>query len=70
MALQPTPVFLPGESHGKRSPVDYIVHRVAESDTTEVTKNACTGMEETAMNTVGENPAPRNLEVICIHISP
>ena len=25
---QPTPVFLPGKSHGQRSPVDYIVHGV------------------------------------------
>ena len=30
----PTPVFLPGESHGQRSLVGY-VPRVAESDTTE-----------------------------------
>ena len=32
---QPTPVFLPGESHGERSLVGYIVYGVAkESDTT------------------------------------
>ena len=30
---QPTPVFLPGESHGQRSLVGYIVHRVAKSRT-------------------------------------
>ena len=30
---QPTPVFLPGESHGRRSLAGYIVHGVAkESD--------------------------------------
>ena len=33
---QPTPVFLPGKSHGQRSLVGYTVHGVAkESDTTE-----------------------------------
>ena len=32
-AWLPTPVFLPGESHGQRSLVDYIVHRVAKSQT-------------------------------------
>ena len=31
---QPTPVFLPGKSHGQRSLASYIVHGVAESDTT------------------------------------
>ena len=33
----PLPVFLPGESHGQRT---LAVHRVAESDTTEVTYHA------------------------------
>ena len=28
---QPTPVFLPGKSHGQRSLVGYIVHGVAKS---------------------------------------
>ena len=32
-AWQPTPVFLPGESHGQRSLVGFIVHRVAKSQT-------------------------------------
>ena len=31
---QPTPVILPGKSHGQRSLVGYIVYGVAESDTT------------------------------------
>ena len=31
----PTPVFLLGESHGQRSLAGYIVHGVAELDTTE-----------------------------------
>ena len=30
---QPTPVFLPGESHGQRSLAGCIVHGVAESQT-------------------------------------
>ena len=30
---QPTPVFLPGKSHGQRSLAGYIVHRVAKSQT-------------------------------------
>ena len=34
---QPTPIFLPGESHGKMSMVDYGPWGHKESDTTEVT---------------------------------
>ena len=30
---QPTPLFLPGESHGQRSLVGYTVHGVAKSQT-------------------------------------
>ena len=30
---QPTPVFLPGKSHGQRSLVGYIVHGFAQSQT-------------------------------------
>ena len=30
---QPTPVLLPGKSHGQRSLVGYIVHEVAKSRT-------------------------------------
>ena len=36
-AWQPTPVFLPGESHGQRSLVDYSPWGRRESDTTEAT---------------------------------
>ena len=36
-AWHPTPVFLPGESHGQRSPVGYSPWGRKESDTTEVT---------------------------------
>ena len=34
---QPTPVFLPGESHGQRSMVGYSPWSYKESDTTEAT---------------------------------
>ena len=34
-AWQPTPVFLPGESHGQRSQVGYSPRGCKESDTTE-----------------------------------
>ena len=36
-AWQPTPVFLPGESHGQRSLACYSLWGHKESDTTEVT---------------------------------
>ena len=35
-------IFLPGESHGQRSLVDYSPRGHKESDTTEATKHACT----------------------------
>ena len=37
---EPTPVFLPGESHGKRSLVGYGPRSHKESDTTEATEIA------------------------------
>ena len=39
---QPTPVFLPGESHGQRSLAGYSPWGHKESDTTEATEHACT----------------------------
>ena len=39
---QPTPVFLPGESHGRRSPVGCSPWGRTESDTTEATWQAAT----------------------------
>ena len=40
---QPSPVVLPGESHGQNSLlVGYILRRVAESNTTEATSYTCT----------------------------
>ena len=41
-AWQPTPVFLPGESHGQRSLMGYSPIGHKESDMTEVTWHACT----------------------------
>ena len=41
-AWQPTPVFLPGESHGQRSLVGYSPWGPKELDTTEVTEHAHT----------------------------
>ena len=38
---QPTPVFLPGESHGQRSLAGHGPWGHRESDMTEVTKHAC-----------------------------
>ena len=38
---QPTPVFLPGESHGQRSLVSYSPNGRKEWDTTEATQHTC-----------------------------
>jgi len=35
----PTPVSLPGESHGQRSLMSYTVHRVTKSEKTEATEH-------------------------------
>ena len=40
-AWQPTPLFLPGESHGQRSLAGYSPEGHTESDTTEVTERTC-----------------------------
>ena len=40
-ARQPTPAFLPGESHGQRSLVGYSPWSHKESDTTEATELIC-----------------------------
>ena len=41
-AWQPTPLFLPGESHGQRSLAGYSPEGRTVSDTTEVTEHSCT----------------------------
>ena len=40
---QPTPVFLPGESHGQRFLAGYSPWGHEESDITEATEQACSG---------------------------
>ena len=40
-AWQPTPVFLPEESHGQKSLAGYIPWGHKESDTTEATQHTC-----------------------------
>ena len=52
-AWQPTPAFLPGESHGKKGLAGYSPWGHKESDTTEVTKNVCTDKHS------GSGPAKR-----------
>ena len=65
---QPTPVFLPGESHGQRGLAGYSPKGYKESDTTEAPERASTrrilGREET-------NSAKFSKEIICIicHLS-
>ena len=43
-ARQPTPAFLPGESHGQRSLAGYSQPGHKELDMTEVTQHACVGV--------------------------
>ena len=45
-AWQPTPVYLPGKSHGERRQASYSPWGHKESDTTEVTKHKHAGKEE------------------------
>ena len=42
---QPTPVFLPGESHGERSLAGYSLWGCKESDVTEATEHTCTEVD-------------------------
>ena len=46
-AWQPTPIFLPGESHGWRSLAGYSPQSGKESDTTEVTEHTAQELQET-----------------------
>ena len=39
-AWQPTPVFLPGESHGQRSPMGYSPWGCTDLDTTKATQHS------------------------------
>ena len=47
---QPTPVFLPGESHGLKSRVGYSPQACKELDETEVTEHTCTRGEKVGFN--------------------
>ena len=64
---EPTPVFVPGGSHGQRT---LAVHRVAESDTTEVTYNArMSVLGSSYMNLMvasGEDHLPREKGVVAV----
>ena len=48
-AWQPTPVFLPGESHGQRNLAIYSPWSCKESDRTEATKHVCTTKDMTGV---------------------
>ena len=50
-AWQPTPVFLPGESHGQRNLAGYSSWGPKESDTTEATQQA---LSDTTLRTESE----------------
>jgi len=54
-AWQPTPVLLPGESHGQRSLAGYSAWGCRESDTTEVTEHPCKQIKATFAEERGEN---------------
>ena len=52
-SMTTTPVFLPGESHGRKSLVQAIVHGVTESDMTEqlhFSKHMWCGVQFTSLN--------------------
>ena len=46
---QPTPVFLPGESHGQRCLAGYSSWGCKETDTTEATKHSCVHTQKRAL---------------------
>ena len=57
---QPTPVFLPGRSHGQRSLAGYTVFEVAESDMTGATNTLFTLNGEMEAAFLSVNPASRD----------
>ena len=61
-AWQPTPVFLPGKSHGQRSLAGYSPWGHKESDITEVTKHALTHIPHTHTTHPSQTHTP-----ICAH---
>ena len=50
---QPTPVFLPGKSHGQRSLVGYTVHGVTKS-WTRLRAQVCTVFKISSVNKIAE----------------
>ena len=58
---QPTPAFLPGESHGQRALVGYSAWGHKESDMTEVTWHACKHLPRLEMTQV------KNLAHFLVH---
>ena len=60
-AWQPTPVFLPGESHGQRSLAGYSPQGCKESDTTEATWHARMLLDSQLASSArgGQGPEPR-----------
>ena len=55
-AWQPTPVFLPGESHGQRSLVGYSPRGCKELDMIEITSMHAKGSEETQVGQEAKGP--------------
>ena len=53
---QPTPVFLPGESHGQRSLVGYSPGGHKELDTAEAAEHTCMWEYDVAAKTKGQEP--------------
>ena len=55
---QPTPIVLPGESHGQRSLVGYSPQSCKESDTTEVTEHEHCFVTPGSQDLNGPNSSP------------
>ena len=58
---QPTPVFLPGESHGQRSLAGYSLWGRKESDMTDVARHRCTGSTLFPVSNILPNPVFQKL---------
>ena len=65
-AWQPTPVFLPGESHGQRSLEGYSPQGCKESDTIEATQHALTGKIHLRTNTQCGPPPLFDVNGLCL----
>ena len=61
-AWQPTPVFLPGASHGQRSLVGHGPQGCRELDTTEANKHAGTQVDTRSKNCIQLALHPRKLQ--------